>query len=153
MEQMILSMMDGKKSFGRKELEQGWEYTEQQWEGIQLALENQVCVITGGAGTGKSSIVAGMLAVLKDYQFAQCALAGRAAARLSEITHQEGYTIHRLLGYNPNAKNGKVFTYDEETPLTQNIIILDEIQWLMVSYSSNCLEQFQQEQSLSCLVM
>lgn len=119
---------DGWKEIIRqKELEQGWEYTEQQWEGIQLALKNQVCVITGGAGTGKSSIVAGMLAVLKDYQFAQCALAGRAAARLSEITHQEGYTIHRLLGYNPNAKNGKVFAYDEETPLTQNIIILDEI--------------------------
>lgn len=118
---------DWKEIIRKKELEQGWEYTEQQWEGIQLALKNQVCVITGGAGTGKSSIVAGMLAVLKDYQFAQCALAGRAAARLSEITHQEGYTIHRLLGYNPNAKNGKVFAYDEETPLTQNIIILDEI--------------------------
>ena len=109
------------------ESDQGWEYTEQQWEGIQLALKNQVCVITGGAGTGKSSIVTGMLAVLKDYSFAQCALAGRAAARLSEITHQEGYTIHRLLGYNPNSKTGKTFAFDEESPLPQNIIILDEI--------------------------
>lgn len=132
----LLRIRDGENNFDcdnwketikQMEAEQGWEYTEQQWEGIQLALENQVCVITGGAGTGKSSIVAGMLAVLKKYSFAQCALAGRAAARLSEITHQEGYTIHRLLGYNPNAKNGKVFAYDEETPLTQNIIILDEI--------------------------
>lgn len=132
----LLRIRDGENNFDcdnwkeiikKMEAEQGWEYTEQQWEGIQLALENQVCVITGGAGTGKSSIVAGMLAVLKKYSFAQCALAGRAAARLSEITHQEGFTIHRLLGYNPNSKNGKIFAFDEKTPLSQDIIILDEI--------------------------
>lgn len=116
-----------KETIKQMEVEQGWEYTEQQWKGIQLALKNQVCVITGGAGTGKSSIVAGMLAVLKKYSFAQCALAGRAAARLSEITHQEGFTIHRLLGYNPNSKNGKLFAFDENCPLPQDIIILDEI--------------------------
>lgn len=132
----LLRIRDGENNFDcdnwketikQMEAEQGWEYTEQQWEGIQLALESQVCVITGGAGTGKSSIVAGMLAVLKKYSFAQCALAGRAAARLSEITHQEGFTIHRLLGYNPNSKNGKLFAFDENAPLPQDIIILDEI--------------------------
>lgn len=114
----------------QKEKDQGWEYTEQQMEGIKAVLENQVVIITGYGGTGKSSIVAGMLEVFKDrYRYAQCALSGRAAARLAEITGTEGYTIHRLLGYpnmkedNPNAP----FIYGEYLTLPYDIIIVDEI--------------------------
>lgn len=136
----LIRIRDGENNFKydnwkeivkQKEKEQGWEFTDQQWEGIQAVLENQVVIITGLGGTGKSSVVSGMIEVLRDYSFAQCALAGRAAARLSEITKAEGYTIHRLLGYNPmmegeeGYKDG--FAFHDENPLPYNIIILDEI--------------------------
>ena len=56
-------------------------------------------MITGLAGSGKSSLVNGILTVLNNYTFAQCALSGKAAARLQEVTGVSGKTIHRLLEY------------------------------------------------------
>lgn len=111
----------------RQEEEQGWEYTEQQLEGIQAVLENNVVIITGYAGTGKSSIVSGMLSILRKYSFAQCALAGRAAARLAEVTKKEGFTIHRLLGFPLGEEQHGGFAYHEENHLDYDIIIVDEI--------------------------
>lgn len=110
----------------RKEEKQGWQFTEQQIEGIKAALENQVVIITGYGGTGKSSIVAGVIEVLNQYKYAQCALSGRAAARLAEVTNTEGFTIHRLLGY-PHGEDHQQFLYHERNTLPHEIIIIDEI--------------------------
>ena len=110
------------------EAEQGFAFDETQLDGIKLGLEKQVCFITGSAGTGKSSLVSGILAGLNvksgRYSFAQTALSGRAAARLSEVTGEEGMTIHRLLEYSP-AANG--FMRDSKNPLDYDIVILDEL--------------------------
>lgn len=106
-----------------QENKQGWRFTDEQKAGIKLGLDNQVCFITGGAGTGKSSLVSGILESLKSYSFAQTALAGKASARLQEVTGAEGFTIHRLLKYTPN----KGFEHNEDNPLPYDIIILDEI--------------------------
>lgn len=111
----------------QKEIDQGWEYNEQQIEGIKAVLENQVVVITGKAGTGKSSIVDAMIAVLQGYSYAQTALSGRAAARMAEITHEEGYTIHRLLGFPKGDRNHGGFVFHEDNKLPRDIIILDEV--------------------------
>ena len=105
-----------------QEKKQGWEFTEEQKNGIQLGLNEQVCFITGGAGTGKSSLVAGILSVLKKYNFAQCSLSGKAAARLKEVTGEEGYTIHRLLKYTPQG-----FVFNSQNPLDYDIVIVDEL--------------------------
>lgn len=106
------------------EQRQEWDFTDEQKEGIKTILENQVVIITGSAGTGKSSTVAGMLEVFKEnYTFAQTALSGRASCNLSDITGEDGYTIHRLLGYNP--KIG--FMYNKTNKLPKDIIILDEL--------------------------
>ena len=107
----------------QQEIKQGWVFTEEQRAGIKLGLDKQVCFITGGAGTGKSSLVSGVLESLKNYTFAQTALAGKASARLQEVTGEEGYTIHRLLGFKPPYG----FAFNEDDPLTYDIIILDEI--------------------------
>lgn len=110
-----------------KEDKQGWKYTEQQREGIEAVLVNQVTMITGFPGTGKSTIVDAMLSVFKGHSFAQCALSGRAASRMSEITHQEGYTIHRLLGFPKGDENHSKYLYNEEKQLLEEIIIVDEL--------------------------
>lgn len=111
----------------QKEIDQGWEYNEQQIEGIKAVLENQVVVITGKAGTGKSSIIDAMIAVLQGYSYAQTALSGRAAARMAEITHEEGYTIHRLLGFPKGDRDHGGFVFHEDNKLPRDIIILDEV--------------------------
>ena len=106
----------------------GWQFTEEQRMGVKEALENNVVVIHGEAGTGKSSSVSAFLEALKDYVYVQCALSGRASSRMAEITGEEGYTIHRLLKYpctDDGGKNG--FTYHDENPLDVDIVIVDEI--------------------------
>lgn len=107
---------------------QGWSFTAEQMQGIETVLKNNVCVITGGAGTGKSTLVSGMLEILRQYSYVQCALSGRASSRMAEITNQEGYTIHRLLGFpsrNEGSKGG--FAYHDENQLDVDIVIVDEI--------------------------
>ena len=106
----------------KAEEDQGFEFTQEQIDGIKLGCEKQVCMITGLAGSGKSSLVNGILTVLNNYTFAQCALSGKAAARLQEVTGVSGKTIHRLLEY-----SGDGFVRNEENPLEENIIVLDEI--------------------------
>lgn len=106
----------------------GWKFTDEQKEGVRQALENNVVVIHGEAGTGKSSSVSAFLEALKNYIYVQCALSGRASSRMTEITGEEGYTIHRLLKYpciGEGGKNG--FTYHDENPLSVDIVIIDEI--------------------------
>lgn len=109
-----------------KEKKQGWEYTEEQMEGIKAVLVEQVITITGAAGCGKTAIVDGMLDIFGSrYTHALTALSGRAASRLAEVTGDEGFTIHRLLGY-PSMTSPSGFTYDEVNKLPYDIIILDE---------------------------
>lgn len=106
---------------------QGWEYTEEQKAGVKLVLDNNIALVQGLAGTGKSTLVSAMIEVLRDYSYVQCALSGRASSRMSEITGKEGFTIHRLLGYPVGDKEKQGFTYHDENPLDYNIYILDEI--------------------------
>lgn len=110
-----------------KEIMQEWKYTDEQILGIETALKSNLVVIHGYAGTGKSSIVDGILSVLQGLNKAQTALSGRAAARLSEITHEEGFTIHRLLGYPRGDESHGGYLYNEDNYLDYDIIIVDEI--------------------------
>lgn len=112
----------------RKETYQGWQYTDEQLEGVRLALENNVMIITGGAGVGKSSVVDLILAILGNrYTYAQTALSGRAAARLAEITHKEGSTIHRLLGYPSGDEKYQMMAYNQDNHLPYDVVVVDEI--------------------------
>ena len=118
------------------EKKQGWKFTEEQLQAINTVIQNKVTIITGYGGTGKSSVVSGVLQLLNGYTFAQTALSGRAASRLSEITNQDGYTIHRLIGYNPTVKSTKEHPnprFNSDTPLWQDIIILDEVSMIGAS--------------------
>lgn len=109
----------------KKEKAQGWDYTEQQLEGIKMVLDNQLCCISGYGGTGKTSIIDGILTILQDYKSVTVALAGRAAARISEASGKESQTIHKLL----KLKYGDPRTpFDYEyDPLDYDIIVVDEM--------------------------
>jgi exodeoxyribonuclease V alpha subunit len=112
------------RRIGEQEARQGWKFTEQQLEGIFTAMNNNVTIIRGYGGTGKSSCVTGLLACAdEDYRFKQCALSGKASVNLTDITGQEGYTIHRLLEVDPITGR---FNHNEYFPLLTDLVILDE---------------------------
>ena len=124
-------------SIKAQEAKQGWSYTDTQKYGVKVIADNNVVIIRGYGGTGKSSTVAGLLACLDDdYQFVQCALSGKASQNLVDITGEEGYTIHRLLGYNP--KQG--FTYNKDNPLETDMVILDEGSMVDIALAAKLLE-------------
>lgn len=108
-----------------KQSEQGWNFTDQQLEAIYSIIENNVTIIHGLAGTGKSTIIEVALEILKDYSSAVCALSGKASARLSEMANIQGYTIHRLLQYMGGKSHG--FLHNKDNPLDYDIIVVDEI--------------------------
>lgn len=106
-----------------QEEKQGWNYTPTQKYGVKVIADNNVTIIRGYGGTGKSSTVAGLLACLgEDYVFEQCALSGKASVNLTDITGKDGKTIHRLLKYKP----GEGFAHNEKNQLDVDMVILDE---------------------------
>lgn len=102
----------------------GFTFTEEQKKAIYNCFNSNFTIITGKAGTGKTSIMGPVTMFLKrnGMRFDQVALAGKAASNLSEVTGEEGKTIHRLLGYQPD--NG--FSYNKINQLDSDVIILDE---------------------------
>lgn len=96
-----------------------------QKEAIAMMLKSKVSVITGGPGTGKTTIMHSILKILrvKQYQIKLCAPTGRAAKRLSETVGLEAFTIHRLLKFDP-IKGG--FQYNQDRHLECDILVVDE---------------------------
>ena len=138
----LIRLRDGENKFDYTDWEekvkrieslQGWEYTTEQKNGIKTVLDNNVVIIHGYSGTGKTSLVSAMLEILKKNSFVQTALAGRAASRLSEVTGKEGYTIHRLLGYPLGDKEHGGFTFHRFNQLDHDIYIVDEISMIGLS--------------------
>ena len=110
--------------------ESGIAYSPQQEEAVRGALDSGVLLLTGGPGTGKTTILQGVLAVYQQMGL-KCVLAaptGRAAKRLSEVTGEDASTIHRLLeaGIDP-ASGEMVFAKDENNPLKADAVIVDEM--------------------------
>ena len=98
---------------------------EEQIDAAQRALNEKVFVITGGPGTGKTTLLMSILAVLRRAKvtFALAAPTGRAAKRMTESTGEVALTLHRLLEYNPREGG---FQRHEDNPLQVDVIIVDE---------------------------
>ncbi|NTV06534.1 MAG: ATP-dependent RecD-like DNA helicase [Chlorobiaceae bacterium] len=101
------------------------ELSESQRQAVALALSSKFMVITGGPGVGKTTIINTILKILDSgkLKFVLCAPTGRAAKRLSEATGMEAKTIHRLLEFDPFARD---FRRGCSYPLDADLVIVDE---------------------------
>ncbi len=107
----------------------GITYAENQRQAIEAAATHSVMLLTGGPGTGKTTTVNGILALLNQMHIKTelAAPTGRAAERLGELCGREASTIHRLLECQFDTESGQLcFTHDESDPLKAGAVIVDE---------------------------
>ena len=118
-------------------------YAPLQKQSIELALNNRILVITGGPGTGKTTILKGILSLYDELELETLLAAptGRAAKRMSELTGREASTIHRLLGAKM-AEDGQsvIFSKHEGDPLNCDALVLDECSMVDITLMSSLLK-------------
>lgn len=120
-----LPSLDLEAALGWVEKKMGLQLATTQRDALQAATRAKVLIVTGGPGTGKTTIVRGILEIFtaRQQRVALCAPTGRAAKRLSETTGREAKTIHRLLEFDP-AFGG--FKRDATQPLDLDLLVVDE---------------------------
>jgi exodeoxyribonuclease V alpha subunit len=127
------------------ERELGLSLAEGQRAALGLALVSKLLIITGGPGTGKTTLVEAILAGLgKQVEIALAAPTGRAARRLGDSTGREAKTLHRLL----EAEPGRGFRRGPERPLTCNLLVVDEMSMVDVPLMEALLAALPEEAGL-----
>ena len=126
-----LAYEDASRLVARAEETLDLTLAEPQRQAVEAVLERKVVVITGGPGTGKTTILRGVVHVLieQGLHVALCAPTGRAAKRLHEATGARAMTVHRLLEWSPRAH---AFQRNEDEPLSADAVIVDEASMLDV---------------------
>lgn len=133
------------------ELDNGIKLTEEQENCVKSVFYSQVSVITGGPGTGKTTIIKAILKTLESYEakVVLCAPTGRAAKRLSETAGVEAKTIHRLLEIkhiDDDDRNALVnLTVD---PIDADVVIVDEVSMIDAVLMSNLLKAINEATTL-----
>ena len=145
-----MSMVEFKgdlKNFDKKieaiQKKEGIVLADKQKEAVREALINGVLVITGGPGTGKTTIIKTIISLLdgEGYEVALAAPTGRAAKRMTEATGYEAKTIHRLLeiGY-AGDEDQLVFMKTESNPIEADVVIIDEMSMVDILLMNNLLK-------------
>ena len=113
-------------------------YDEVQLEAIRTAVRSKILILTGGPGTGKTTTTLGIITAFREAgaKILLAAPTGRAAKRLSEATHMEAKTIHRLLEVKPPDGYQK----NEENPLEGDVLIVDECSMIDIMLMYNLLK-------------
>ena len=103
----------------------GITLSEEQRDAVRVGVQAKVMVITGGPGTGKTTVIKSLLAILeaKGLSYLLAAPTGRAAKRMEAATGKEARTIHRLLEFSPQSG---AFVKDEKNPLLTDLLVVDE---------------------------
>lgn len=110
-----------------------------QQEGIMNCLQHKITVITGGPGTGKTTLIKKLLSVLKNHNvlYKLAAPTGRAAKRITESTKNYAVTLHRLLEFNPQSMG---FTHHEKNCLKLDFLIIDEASMIDIFLAHSLLK-------------
>lgn len=116
-------------------------YSGTQKKAINTALREKVMIITGGPGTGKTTIIKAIISIIHNLKLSYLLAAptGRAAKRMEESTGKEAQTIHRLLGYKSIEESAQL-EFNEENPLDSDLIIIDEMSMVDIFLMNNLLK-------------
>ncbi len=130
----------------------GISLDEHQLDALYLCIASHICVVTGGPGTGKTTIM-GILSEYFHSRDISCSLAaptGRAAKRLSEATGEDAMTIHRLLEVNAvsDDPDQMVFTRNRQNPIDSRVVIVDEMSMVDTVLFSKLLDAVKDEATL-----
>jgi exodeoxyribonuclease V alpha subunit len=131
--------IDAEKAIDWVEARLGVRLAPGQRDGVGRALSSKILIVTGGPGVGKTTIIRGILAILraKGVTPLLAAPTGRAAKRLSETTGLDAKTIHRLLEFDPR---GGGFVRCKEFPLECDLLVLDETSMIDVPLMASVLK-------------
>ncbi|HSH35669.1 ATP-dependent RecD-like DNA helicase, partial [Schnuerera sp.] len=123
------------------EKEDGLIFAKKQREAIEESIKNGIIVITGGPGTGKTTIINAIIKIFKDQglNVNLAAPTGRAAKRMTETTGIESKTIHRLLEYS-YMEEEMAFGLDEDSPLDTDLLIIDEASMIDILLMNSLLK-------------
>jgi len=102
------------------------KFSEEQLNAIKKSLENNLLILTGGPGTGKTETLKGIINIYEkmNKKILMAAPTGRAAKKMSEVIGRDAKTIHRLLEYSPV---GEFFKYNKENVLDADLLVIDEV--------------------------
>ncbi len=113
-------------------------FARMQREALFASLENGIMILTGGPGTGKTTVVKALISIFASIGFKTVLAAptGRAAKRMSEATSEEAKTVHRMLEMERTSDGSMRFCRNEKNPLSEKVIIIDEASMLDLTLTS-----------------
>ncbi len=146
----ISRMLSSAAGFGAEDIaglilkvESGFDisFAPMQRAALFASLENGVMILTGGPGTGKTTVVKAMLSIFKSLglKTVLAAPTGRAAKRMSEATGEEAKTVHRMLEMERTTDGSMRFCRNERSPINESVVIVDEASMLDLSLTASML--------------
>ena len=134
--------MDYQKIIREWERDERIRLAPEQAEAVKASVDHGVFVLTGGPGTGKTTVVKGILSVMEQAgcKILLAAPTGRAAKRLSESAGKPALTVHRLLEYTPNGEGDSFWGRNEDNPLEADAVIVDEASMMDIVLMYNLLK-------------
>jgi exodeoxyribonuclease V alpha subunit len=130
---------DVSPALGAVEQKTGLHLSDEQRHAVRLAFQEKLLILTGGPGTGKTTILKAVIRLLEGQRLRMhlASPTGRAAKRLAEVTGHEATTLHRLLEWNPREGG---FVRNSRHPLETDVVVVDEVSMIDVVLAHHLLQ-------------